>query len=118
MAQEHLPKAVAAQTSEPASVLNFYRTFLAWRRAQPALRTGSISFLKTAEPLLVLKRDTPGQHLLAVFNLGPSPAEYLLPANILPLQGHGLDDAPLHGRRLCLPPWGGFFGQASPKSKQ
>jgi alpha-glucosidase len=82
------------------------------------LRTGTITFLKAEEPLLVLRRDTPEERLIAVFNLGPEPAEFLLPANTLPLQGHGLEDAPLHGRRLSLPPWGGFFGQASPKTKQ
>jgi hypothetical protein len=66
----------------------------------------------------VLKRDTKEQHLMAVFNLGPHPAEYLLPANMHPLQGHGLEPALLHGRRLNLAPWGGFFGQANLKSKQ
>ena len=116
MPAEHLPKAVAVQDPDPASVLNFYRTFLAWRRTQPALIQGAITFPKTPEPLLALRRDTPGQNLIAVFNLGPSRAEYLLPANIHPLQGHGLEGATLKGRRLVLPPWGGFFGQASPSN--
>ena len=118
MPQEHLAKAVAVEAVDPGSVLNFYRTFLAWRRSQPALRTGTITFLKAPEPLLVLRRDTQDQHLLAVFNLGPEPAEFLLPGNIHPLLGHGLDTAPLHGRRLSLPSWGGFFGQALLKTKQ
>jgi alpha-glucosidase len=112
MPQEHLAKSVACQTDAPESVLNFYRTFLAWRRDQPALRTGSIKFLKAEEPLLVLTRDTPAQHLIAVFNLGPDRADFTLPDHILPLQGHGLEAAQVHGRRLSLPSWGGFFGQA------
>jgi len=116
MPPEHLPKAVAVQEDDAGSVLNFYRTFLAWRKTQPALLTGSIRFLKTAEPLLALRRDTPGQSLLAVFNLGPEPAEYLLPLNLQLLQGHGLDGATLQGRRLSLPPWGGCFGRVKPSS--
>ena len=112
MPAEHLSKAVACQDQDPASVLNFYRTFLAWRRAQPALATGSISFLKTLEPLLALRRDTPGQQLIAVFNLGPHPAEYTLPGRFIALAGHGLEPCTLEGRQLRLPPWGGFFGQS------
>ena len=118
MPQEHLAKAVAVQRADPASVLNFYPTFLAWRRAQPALCTGTIRFIKTPEPLLVLWRETPGQRLLAVFNLGPEPADYQLPAHIQPLHGHGLAPVSLQGRRLSLPPWGGFFGQISRSTPQ
>ncbi len=118
MAQEHLPKAVSVQDPDPASVLNFCRTFLAWRRRQPALRAGSISFPKAPEPVLAIRRETPGQRLLAVFNLGPEPAEYQLPARVLPLQGHGFAAAVPDGRILRLPPWGGFFGQEPASNPQ
>ena len=116
MAPEHLPMAVSRQDADPDSVLNFYRTFLAWRRSQPALRTGAISFLRSPEPLLVLQRESGSQRLIAVFNLGPEPVEYLLPAHVQPLPGHGLAPAAVEGRRIRLPPWGGFFGQGSPST--
>jgi alpha-glucosidase len=110
MPAEHLAKAVAVQEGQPGSVLAFYRTFLAWRRGLPALRQGTITFLKAPAPLLALKRELDGQRIIALFNLGPDPVEHLLPANIEPLQGHGLDGATLRGRHLSLPPWSGFFG--------
>ena len=108
----HLGMAVDRQAGDPGSVLNFFKGFLAWRKDQPALRHGAVRFLRTAEPILALHRELPGQHLLAVFNLGPDRAEFTLPANIQPLLGHGLEGAALRGRHLTLPPWGGFFGQA------
>lgn len=118
MPEEHLARAVSLQAQAPGSVLGFYRTFLAWRRRQPALREGSITFPRAPEPLLVLRRESPGQSILAVFNLGPVPAEFTLPPHIDPLHGHGLEPAQLHGRRLSLPPWGGFFGQSRPATQQ
>ncbi|BDU71980.1 alpha-glucosidase [Mesoterricola silvestris] len=118
MPAEHLARAVSVQAGTPGSVLDFYRTFLAWRRLQPALRKGSITFLRAADPLLVLRRESPEQSILAVFNLGPLPAEYTLPPHIDPLLGHGLEPAPLKGRRLSLAPWGGFFGQSRPSTQQ
>ncbi len=118
MPPEHLPKAVACQAGDPGSILNFYRTFLAWRRNHPALRTGSIRFVRAEEPLMVLVREVPGQRITAVFNLGPEPAEYTLPAGVHPLPGHGLEGTRLEGRRLALPPWGGFFGLHHLSSKQ
>ena len=111
MPAEHLAKAVATQVDRDGSVHDFFRAFLHWRRHQPALRTGSISFIRTREPLLVFKRELDGQGVLAVFNLGPEPSQWKLPSGITPLSGHGLEATPIHGRTLDLPPWGGFFGQ-------
>jgi alpha-glucosidase len=108
---EHLPKSVAAQLGDPDSVLQFYWRFLPWRRAQPALRLGSIRFLPAPDPLLVLERKHQGETLIAVFNLGPEPAEYTLPAHTQPLTGHGLHGAQTESRSLRLPAWGGFFGR-------
>ena len=110
---EHLAKSVAVQSEDPASVLNFFKAFLAWRRALPALRRGSVRFLKTPEPLLALRRELAGERLLAVFNLGPAPQTFTLPPRTIPLTGHGLDMGQVVGRQLTLPPWGGFFGRLS-----
>jgi alpha-glucosidase len=118
MPAEHLAKAVSLQAPDRGSVLAFYRAFLAWRRGQPALSTGSITFVEAPEPILALRRETPEQSILAVFNLGPEPAEFTLPLHTDPLQGHGLEPALLQGRRLRLAPWGGFFGLSRPSTQQ
>jgi alpha-glucosidase len=91
--------------------LHFYQQFLGWRKGSEALRTGSIHFYRTQEPLLALRRELGHERLLAVFNLSPDPAQYTLPEPAQPLVGHGLNAGRLDGRTLHLPPWGGFFGR-------
>lgn len=67
---EHHRLAVSVQEKRPDSVLRFVRRFLAWRKTQPAVLTGSIQFRDAPEPLLVFERKAAGQRLLFVFNLG------------------------------------------------
>jgi alpha-glucosidase len=110
---EHLALSVASQSGQPGSVLTFFKAFLAWRKGQQALRRGSVRFLKTAEPVLALRRQVESEELIAVFNLGAAPATYTLPPRTRPLQGHGLAAGLVAGRQLTLPPWGGFYGQLS-----
>ena len=111
MPDAHLKLAVAQQEADPASVLAFFKGFLRWRKDQDALRLGSVHLSRTAEPLLVVHRETADQHLICVFNLGHEPGSFTLPAHTQVLAGHGLASGTLQGRRLTLPPWGGFFGR-------
>jgi alpha-glucosidase len=126
---------VATQSAEAGSVLHFYRRFLAWRKGSEALCRGSIHFYQTPEPILALRREARAgavahlpqagpkgaaqevrreegsEHILAVFNLSPEPIHYTLPVQARSLEGHGLESGDLDGRKLHLPPWGGFFGR-------
>jgi alpha-glucosidase len=111
MFQDHLGRSVATQVAEPASILHFYRQFLAWRKRSEALRRGTIHFYQTPEPILALRRELGADRILAVFNLSSAPVHYTLPGQVQPLTGHGLDTGSLDGRELHLPPWGGFFGR-------
>jgi alpha-glucosidase len=111
MYPDHLSRAVATQGLNPDSVLHFYQQFLAWRKGSEALRTGSIHFYRSPEPILALRREVAGERVLAVFNLSPQSIRYTLPAPAQSLVGHGLHTGLLEGRTLHLPPWGGFFGR-------
>jgi alpha-glucosidase len=136
MPAEHLALAVAGQQEDPDSVLAFVRGFMAWRRRHAALVRGEVVFHRSAEPLFTFTRVLGAQRVFAAFNLSPEPALCTLPARVRPLSGHGLATvqaqplpghglatvqapplpgpgqapAPIQGRRLQLPPWGGFFG--------
>jgi alpha-glucosidase len=131
----HLDRSVATQSAQAGSVLHFYQRFLAWRKASQALCRGSIHFYQTPEPILALRREARAgaaahlplagpkgaaqevrreegsEHILAVFNLSPEPSQYTLPVQARNLEGHGLESGGLDGRKLLLPPWGGFFGR-------
>ncbi len=62
---DHLARNVAAQEADPASLLNWVRGFLAWRRTQAALITGDIHFLDLAPELAAFTRGD----LTLIFNL-------------------------------------------------
>lgn len=114
--QAHLSRAVSAQTGDADSVLAFARAFLAFRRAHPALRRGTARFLDAPEPVLAFERNTDGERLLCVFNLGPRPAAWncsLSAERVLesPLTGHFAQG------EAQLPPWSGLvaaLGQVMP----
>jgi alpha-glucosidase len=108
---EHLALAVAQQEASDTSTLNGFRAFMRWRNRHPALRTGAIRFLDTAEPVLAFTREAPGETLLVAFNLSDAPAD--LPVASLrgarTLHGHGLHEGTLDGECLHLPAYGAMF---------
>ncbi len=65
-----LARNVAGQKGVAGSVLEFYRSLLAFRRTEDALITGTTDFFDLPEPILAFTR---GGTLLCVFNLSPKP---------------------------------------------
>jgi alpha-glucosidase len=109
--KEHLELAVAAQNGNPGSTLNGFRTFMHWRRAHPALRTGAIRFIDTPEPVLAFTRSTDSETMLIAFNLSDADTTLELPqpGRARALQGHGLREGTLDGQYLYLPGYGALF---------
>lgn len=73
---------VAAQEATPGSVLHHYRAMLAFRRGSAALRQGRTVFLDTPDPVLGFRRETDGQSLTCLFNLGPKPVSLPAPRGV------------------------------------
>ncbi len=72
---------VAAQSGDPASTLEFYRSALALRRAHPALGAGgAVTWLEAPEGVLVFRRDAEGGSVVCAVNTGTADA-------VLPLRG-------------------------------
>lgn len=110
--KEHRLLAVEQQDADPRSVLNGFRTFMRWRKSQPALRWGDIRFLDTAEPVLAFTRRLGDEALLVVFNLADDSVEFDLPAlggELTQVEGNGLLQATRTGDRLQLPAHGAWF---------
>jgi alpha-glucosidase len=107
----HLPVAIDVQESTQDSVLNAYRSFLAWRKNQPALLWGDIKFLDAAGELLVFNRHHQGQTILAAFNLSPTEAAFSLPDNMkaTPLQNGTKTLAQLNGNSVVLAGYASAF---------
>ena len=111
--REHRELAVALQEHDPHSVLNGFRTFMHWRKAQPALCVGEIGFIDMPEPVLAFTRRVDGETVLVVFNLGEAATDVSLPAlgAWRALEGHGLPTGSLHGDGLRLPGYGAWFAR-------
>lgn len=72
---EQSQRAVDQQATQNDSVLNFYRSATAFRKANPALQMGKTEFLDTPAPILAFYRRAEGQAMLCVFNLSPESAQ-------------------------------------------
>ncbi|HKI05422.1 MAG TPA: alpha-amylase family glycosyl hydrolase [Thermoanaerobaculia bacterium] len=63
---------VAAETSDPGSLLSHYRSLIRLRKASPALKRGTITLLSPGNrstPVLAFLRETPQERVLVVHNV-------------------------------------------------
>jgi alpha-glucosidase len=113
---EHRDKAVDSQLQDRESVLNSFRTFVHWRRAQPALRFGDIRFLDSPPATIAFVRAYRGEELLVLFNFQREPARFPLP--LMPrgevLKGHGLPSGRLQSGSAAVPGGGVLFAAMQP----
>lgn len=108
---EHVANAVDTQQADPASLLEHYRRFLAFRRSHPALAKGDISFLAADGDVVAFVRREGNEEIVCVFNLGSTPATLDLKGRGLqPLSGHGLDGNASAGA-VRLGGYGAWFGR-------
>jgi len=105
---DHLARSVARQEQAADSVLQRFRQFMRWRKAQRTLQWGDIGFLDTAEPVLAFTRSYHGETLLLAFNLSARAASTTLPlvGRLSRVEGHGLRTGTLSGHALRLPAYG------------
>jgi alpha-glucosidase len=108
---EHLGLAMRHQDEAPDSLLNAYRTLLAFRREHMALKKGEVRYHPVRDEVLCLERyhpaREPNERLLVALNFSAAPRT--LPA---PREAQPLDDAPalVNGvwadGKVQLPPYG------------
>ncbi|ADZ91520.1 alpha-glucosidase family protein [Marinomonas mediterranea] len=70
----HLPYAAEQQEAESESILQTYKTFLAFRKQHPALVSGDIEFLHDDKETLMFTRTSPTETLLIALNTGAEKA--------------------------------------------
>lgn len=104
---EHKAKAVSVQEKDANSVLNAYRTFMQWRKQQPALILGDIKFIADGDDHLVFTRSHGDDIILCAFNFSSQENRIALPAalSLEGLQGHGLETASGQVDTLSIPPY-------------
>lgn len=70
-----LARSVAAQLTEPQSVLNLYRSLLERRRLSPALHAGEVSEVTSQAGVLMYRRTFEQERLQVVLNLTDQPQQ-------------------------------------------
>jgi alpha-glucosidase len=114
VAPEHIARAANLENASGDSVLWRYRQLIAFRRAHPALRSGSIAFLDAPDDVLAFQRAAGDERLLCVFNLGKKEGRFALPPGMATesLPGHGFAaGVEAGGRSVRLPAGDAFFGE-------
>ncbi|MFC5344598.1 alpha-glucosidase [Brevundimonas staleyi] len=76
----HVALAVEAQERDADATLHLARRVIGLRRTHPALRLGSMTVLEAGEDLLTFERETEGEVLICVFNLGHYPVVWAPPS--------------------------------------
>ena len=109
---EHLPLSVKSQQGDEKSLLEHYRRFLAFRRANPALAKGEIEFLAVEDDAIAFARRQGNERIVCAFNLGAEPAviELGLCSVAEPLAGHGFSGESSAGT-IRLEGYGAWFGR-------
>ena len=91
---------VAAQSDDPGSLLNFYRTLIQLRREHPALQSGDAVLVGTGSPaVFALLRTSGSETVLILVNLGKTPAsDYTLSLGESLLKDGRLNPVSLFGK--------------------
>ena len=107
----HAEKAVDTQETDPESILNSYRHFLAWRKQQPILISGDIRFVNANESILAFERHFEEKKMLVLFNLSNQNTVFAVDTYQLnaELNEHGLLAGQQIGTVIELPPFGSYF---------
>ncbi|MDR3376106.1 MAG: alpha-amylase family glycosyl hydrolase [Ancalomicrobiaceae bacterium] len=70
---------VAAEETDPGSMLNLYRRLIQLRRAHEALAVGNINVVKVEGNLLAFERNWGAERFIIALNLGAQPIDTALP---------------------------------------
>lgn len=72
---------VAAETADPASMLDLHRRLIALRRSSPALSLGDCQPISAEDGVLIYERRAPGQRFVVALNMTHEPRIVGLPAD-------------------------------------
>ena len=109
----HKERAVNLQESDKTSVLNAYRQFLHWRKQQPCMRLGDITFIADAENYLVFTRSFGDEKILCAFNFAAREQTISLGDDyqLATIEGHGCHSVDTQGNNLVVPAYAALISR-------
>lgn len=110
---EHQSSAIDIQTTKSNSVLNAFKEFLVWRKANPAILTGDIVFQNVPSPVIAYKRTTTDSELHVFINLSSDKQSIDISKaqNLVACSNFGADEATLGNSTLTFPPYAVFIAE-------
>ncbi len=114
VASAHVHQSVAAQEADPDAIIHHYRRAMAFRRAHPALVTGTQSAVLAIGDAVCFTRTGGGETLFCAFNLGETLTVVSLPEGSWTGLGAELGLAQTDGgAEVALGPWQGVIAAKS-----
>ncbi len=108
---EHRQRAVDAQEHVHGSILNRYRTFLAFRHEHTPLIKGTLEFTSRTGPVLSFIRRHENEQIFCAFNMSAEEQFIARPDGAVEmLEGHGFSGL-LRADDIELPPHNAFFAR-------
>ncbi len=105
VAPEHLSNSVGAQESDPAAMLHFYRSALAFRAQNDVLSKGAQSAVRAVGDVVIFERFDAAQRLTCAVNLSDEAQTVRLDGTHSDIAG-ALSGATIAGDAVTLKPWG------------
>ncbi len=109
---DHLVRAVDLQeSSATGSILEFYRSFIRFRKRQPSLIYGDIKLLDAHDDVLAFVREAEGQRLLCAFNMSDKDVGFTVPKGAQVSTVNAPGSVAANGKTtISLPPFGALIG--------
>ncbi len=95
---------VASEIGDPASLLSYYRNWIAARKHSPALLKGDLTPLETSSQILAFTRGSGDERVLVIHNVGDASASLPLPVTGLPEAIREDPGVSITGTNVSLPP--------------
>jgi alpha-glucosidase len=109
VAMEHLELAVSRQERDPASMLQFYRAMLGFRKAHAPLRKGGMTIVAATDDGISFVRDHDGAEVFCMFNLSDRTQDVALPDGDWTIDRGAPFRIEETAGGLRLPPWQALF---------
>ncbi len=110
MPEAHRLRSVDIQQTNSDSVLSFSKTFLNWRKTQPALKTGDIDFLETgSEKIIAFERTLEEVKIICAFNVSDQQKKFNYDKT--PGTPESFCSGTFVENQIQLPPFGIFIAQ-------
>lgn len=107
----HRAHAVDVQDPDPASLLNHYRQFIAFRKQHRPLVKGTIELVRQSDAVFCFRRREDDDIMICAFNLSDETQVLDVPeGRVVTLVGSGFGGT-AEGRTIRIPPLDAYFGQ-------